>query len=693
MSAIANTLLSQCLGDGALADAWARVQANDGCAGVDGVTLEDFRASALSSLAGLRTEVFAGLYRPQPLLGVEIPKRNGRMRRLAIPTVRDRVLQTCVARRLTELLDPEFDEASFAYRSGRSVRQATTRIVDCRDLGLRWVVDADIRDYFDSIDHTCLLSALRRRLPDGSLIALLARWLAAPVFTGGVLQPRRQGVPQGSPVSPLLANLYLHPLDTALSAANLHEVRYADDLLVLCATRAQAEGALELLRNQLALLHLEVNEEKIRVTHFEAGFRFLGVRFEGSQVSAVEAEAAPWVMPDGVAGVSQTLESAAPSTSTAAMALDGSAETAPDETPVIMAAAVNEQALELLDPEAVLLDGPAEGVELPRSLYVITQGVRVTKAGEQLMVSRGQDVIARVPLRQLDQIVIHGNALVSTAIVRFCHERGLGLEFADANGVHAVALDTGREGSLALLKAQVARDQDDNFHLLFARDCVEGKLRNCRAVLQRFSRRESPEKVGRAIGILARSLRRLPMAGDLNVVRGIEGRAAAAYFAALETLVPPAWGFSGRNRRPPQDPVNALLSYGYAVLSNVVRTAVMLARLHPGFGHLHAFVPGRPALVCDLMEEFRPLVVDAVVLTLARGHTLRPERDFVVSAEGCRIESAAKQVFIARLEAKLAAAVRHDQGQTSLHRLIRRQAERYAHAVAGGDTYHPYLAQ
>lgn len=207
------TLLAQACDEGALADAWARVHANAGCPGVDGVSVDQYHHDALSRLAALRAEVAAGRYRPQPLLSVDIPKPSGRLRSLAIPTVSDRVLQTAVAQLLTRLLDPDFDDASFAYRSGRSVQQATARIVDCRDQGLRWVVDADIERYFDSIHHATLLSMLRRRLPDDSLTALLAQWLAAPASKDKILHPRRSGVPQGSPISPLLSNLYLHTLD------------------------------------------------------------------------------------------------------------------------------------------------------------------------------------------------------------------------------------------------------------------------------------------------------------------------------------------------------------------------------------------------------------------------------------------------------------------------------------------------
>ncbi len=676
-------LLQQCLSEGALTDAWAKVLANEGCAGVDGITLQDFRTCALSNLSALRQDVLNGTYQSQALLGMDIPKASGRLRHLAIPTIRDRIIQTAVAQKLTPLLDPGFDESSFAYRSGRSAQQATTKIITCRNLGLRWVVDADIRNYFDSLDHAILLRALFQKLPDYSLTPLLTQWLHAPIKANNGLQVRNKGVPQGSPISPLLANLYLHPLDAMLAAENHTLVRYADDFLVLCRSKDEAEAALRIVRTKLTELHLELNEEKSRLTHFEAGFRFLGVRFENNQVTPVDPDAAPWVMPT--------------TASTESLPVTSYADTQPELPAVIKPShevTRNRESVstadDIVDPDAVRLEDAMDGLNLPRSLYVTTQGVRITKQASRLLVSQGQEVVARVPLKQLDQIVIHGNALMSTAVIRFCHENGVGLSFADSHGVRASTLDC--DSRLPVLKNQCVKDDDMAFRLNFARACVRGKVHNSLVVLRRYTRRESPIRVLKAISILGRSLKRLDSVMDLDCLRGIEGRAARAHFAAISDLIPTEWNFSGRNRHPPRDPINALLSYGYAVLTQVVQMAVSLAHLHPGFGHLHAAVGARPALVCDLMEEFRPLVVDAVVLALARGHTLHPERDFSYDADGCRIAPAAKQAFIGRLEAKLAAPARHASGRATLHRLIRSQAMRYSTAISSNNPYFPFLA-
>lgn len=694
-----DSLLMQCINEGALADAWAKVHSNAGCAGVDGVGVEQFKLNALTALFELKAEVANGSYHPQPLLGVPIPKGEGRFRHLAIPTVKDRVLQTAVAQLLTRLIDPSFDDASFGYRTGRSVRQATTRIVACREQGLSWVLDADIRDYFDTIHHPTLLAMLRQRLPDDSLTSLVAHWLAAPVLETGMLTPRRQGVAQGSPLSPLLANLYLHPLDCAMGAADFTLIRYADDFLVMCRSRAQAEAALVLTRSELRRLRLELNEEKTRVTHFQAGFRFLGVRFEGKRATPVEPETAAWVMPlevpMAVATCAPALSSATPAQRAAQPEVAVKREEIP---PLALADAAGEDIAEVLAPDEVLLDDESDGQSLPRSLHVTTQGCYISREHERLLISRNHESLAKIPFRQLDQVVIHGNASISTAVIRHCRKLGIALAFADARGAMPIAVDTTPDLNQSLLVAQVERRSDAAFAIQVARACVRGKLHNGLALLKGFSRRGQSERVCTAMAILTRSLRKLDQVADLDALRGVEGRAARSYFAAFAELLPEGWSFSGRNRHPPMDPVNALLSYGYAMLAHIVETEVWLGHLHAAFGHLHSPLPGRPSLACDLMEAFRAPVVDATVLTLIRKRSLDPVSDFsppVRPGQGCQISLAARQVLIARIEARLEAPVAcaEGEGRTPLRRMLRSQVVRYAQALTSDTPFEPYLSR
>lgn len=267
-----------------LARAWLHIKANGGGPGVDGVSLDDFAAHADAELAALRQEVLSGAYRPTPIKTVWVPKRSGEGQRpLAKWTIRDRVAQRAVVEYLEPHFEQRFLDCSFGFRPGRGVQDAAARILTLRDQGLRWVVDADIKKCFERIDPDLLIKRLRSELNDPGLLWLLERWVKVRIMNVLVGQRPTAGTSQGGPISPLLANVYLHPLDVRLTQAGLNLVRYADDLVVLCARRQDAEAALAQVEQGLSELHLELNPKKTRLVSFDEGFQFLGVFFVGNK--------------------------------------------------------------------------------------------------------------------------------------------------------------------------------------------------------------------------------------------------------------------------------------------------------------------------------------------------------------------------------------------------------------------------
>ncbi|MGH8658354.1 MAG: reverse transcriptase domain-containing protein [Gammaproteobacteria bacterium] len=273
------SLLHQALAFATLRDAWQRVRDNKGCAGGDGETLEQFEVDLETNLAALRNEVLQGRYAPRPLLSVVVESAGKKPRRLAVPAVRDRVLQTAVALVLTPLFEAEFEDCSFAYRRGRSVDLAVRRIMQYRDQGFRWVVDADIASFFAEIDHERLLREVAELVQNVRIIELITLWLKAPVTDLETTWQPTKGIALGSPISPLLANLYLDHLDEALLGEGHRLVRFSDDFLILCKHEEQAKRALDLTEEVLKALQLRLNREKTRIVDFERGFRFLGVEF------------------------------------------------------------------------------------------------------------------------------------------------------------------------------------------------------------------------------------------------------------------------------------------------------------------------------------------------------------------------------------------------------------------------------
>lgn len=272
--------LREAFGRHNLERAWLQIKRNGGGPGVDGVTLAQFERERQPQLDQLRREVLTQTYRPMEVKNVWVPKRSGEGQRpLALWAIRDRVAQRAVVDYLEPHFEQRFLDCSFGFRPGRGVQDAVARVVTLRDQGLRWVVDADIKECFDSIDPALLKLRLRAELHDGGLLWLLQSWIDAHIMNALAGRRPTAGTSQGGPISPLLANVYLHPLDERLTASGLQLVRYADDLVILCRRRQEAEAAHSLLQGTLNDLRLSLNVHKTRLVQFDEGFQFLGYFF------------------------------------------------------------------------------------------------------------------------------------------------------------------------------------------------------------------------------------------------------------------------------------------------------------------------------------------------------------------------------------------------------------------------------
>jgi RNA-directed DNA polymerase len=272
--------------------AWQQVKANRGAAGVDQESIAAYEAKLEDNLYKLWNRMSSGSYFPPPVRQVMIPKRDGRTRTLGVPTVGDRIAQTVVKRFLEPLVEPCFHADSYGYRPGRSALQAVG-VCQRRCWQQDWVIDLDIAAFFDTLDHALLLKAVRHHTSERWVVLSIERWLAAPMQTvEGTLEARTSGSPQGSAISPLLANLYLHYAFDAWMTRTHPRVRferYCDDIVVHCASRDEAEALLEEISARLAKCQLTVNREKTQIVycqddrrgggHCPRAFDFLGYTF------------------------------------------------------------------------------------------------------------------------------------------------------------------------------------------------------------------------------------------------------------------------------------------------------------------------------------------------------------------------------------------------------------------------------
>jgi len=285
-------LMEQAVGRANALAALKRVKQNRGSPGMDGMTVEELSPYLVTHWEGIREQLLAGTYQPQPVKRHDLPKPGGGTRQLGIPTVLDRFLQQCLLQVLQPQFDPTFSEHSHGFRPGRSAHDAVRAAQGYIQSGLRWVADVDLAKFFDRVNHDVLMERLSRRIADGRVLGLIRRYLVAGVMADGVAVERHEGTPQGGPLSPLLANVLLDEVDKALEQRGLAFARYADDLNVYTGSQRAADDAMATLKRLFARLRLQVNEAKSTVARVWER-KFLGYSFWVAPGRVVRPRVAP----------------------------------------------------------------------------------------------------------------------------------------------------------------------------------------------------------------------------------------------------------------------------------------------------------------------------------------------------------------------------------------------------------------
>ncbi len=591
---------------GEIDGAWQHVLENHGCAGADGMTIADFSRRSEALLPCLRHALSDGLYRPMPLLQIKVAKRGHEMqtRTLLVPTIRDRVAQTAAARRILPELEDHFLDASFAYRPRRGVDEAIARVCQLRDRGFLYGVKADIDGFFDHVGHGALVATVNRVVADTFVKTLIPVWLQQRIWTGTSLLPLIEGIPQGSPLSPFLANLFLSQFDEALIADNFKLTRYADDLVVLVRTPGERDAALDQMAQHLTELGLALSRAKTAAVSFEEGFTFLGVQLHNSEALV------PWKARHHTPAV-VSMAPPLPAALLRSLMDESRPPTRPprrprkahDPTPG------NEAHIHTEDDMALL--------------YVTEQGAVVRKSGRRVLVEKSSELLLDEPVSHFEGVVLLGQVQVTAQALNAITDAGVRVTFLTRLGAPRASVVPEASDGIGLRLKQFARLTTPEGCLPLARALITAKLASSIASLDRYIRNGDgcdPAARGR-LDQLGVSVTTAASVAELN---GLEGTAARLYFEALMRANKSAFEWKGRHKRPSSDPINALLSLGYTLLAGEVRGLLMTAGVDPALGFMHAPDEGRPSLALDLdlMEPFRAPVVDRLTLTLINRRTL-----------------------------------------------------------------------
>ncbi len=602
--------------------------------GVDGVSPQDFGFARSELLPALGAQLASGAYRPQPLLGLLSSKPGGRVRALAIPTVRDRVAQRSVEALLGPSIDALLEDCSYAYRKGFSRQGAARAIQKAWDEGYRWVLDADIESFFDAVSWNLLHGKLQALFPSDPVVRTLMEWVCSPVVFDNRTIQRTRGLPQGSPVAPLLANLFLDEFDEELLGQDFRLVRYADDFVVLCRDLEGARAAQEAARKALAHIGLALNDEKTGIRPMDAGFEYLGYIFCRSVV--VEPRAGE---PAGGGRPIELAPDAVPAASWLAQVpfarvrelAPGPRKGKPKSLPPLVPLSAGEQA-------------PAPPERKP--VYLLDPFTSLHVQGETLVAVPEEGPRREVPLRGVSHLVLAGRTRTTVPLLQALASRGVPTFFCRRDGTLTSVFGP-HEADWATWAAQAAFATDPGARTAFAREVVAAKLHNgARLAVARGLPREAAAKMRELEAECANKV-------TTEALRGLEGAGAAAFFGALGKALPTGWRFEGRRKHPSTDPVNALLSFGYTMLHNHVSTALQAAGLNPRVGLYHEETGALHALACDLQEEFR-FLVDGLVLAVVNRREVSPD-DFTTVEDGgaCFLKDEPRKAFVRRFDERL----------------------------------------
>lgn len=674
--------------------AWQKIKRKGSGPGVDGETIEQLSRRIDTILPYLIKAIETDTYHPLPLKPFVIPKKNGKWRHLAVPTLRDRLVQQALLSIFHQILEPQFEDSSFAYRPGRSYLSAVRQIRHWHQRGYEWVLDADIVKYFSQLNHERLLDEVEERVDEPRFLELIEAWISSGTHTKqGIILPEK-GLPQGSVIAPILANIYLDDFDEAFLTNKAKLVRYSDDFVLLAKKRKTIYKVKDQVEDLLSSMDLTLHPEKTSITSFKKGFKFLGHTFVGDLI--VENRAKPSVAPiepkPKLARGDPLIHVDPPRQNTAMAealreAVAKRKEAIPSPLYVVLGYRPRQsKSIPLRSKEIPWLAGMA-------TLYLVQQGSTVRKQQDRIVVAPPNQKVIEIPVIEVERILVFGNIQLTTAVITLCLEKEIPVIYLTQVGQYKGHLWNEGTYDLTLERAQFQRCQDLAFQKTTACEIVRGKLWNSRQLLLRLNRNRDIGAVDSAIQNLEDYRDKLNHDLSVDQSRGYEGAGAACYFVAMGELVDhPDFHFKKRTYYPPLDPVNAMLSFGYTLLLKNVFSLVLAEGLNPHLGNLHGSERPKAYLPFDLMEEFRSPIVDTLIMKLINQKIIKPT-DFTWPNEkgGVYLSEKARRVFLKEFEARMVCKTSHPdlEERVSYRRAIHLQIKRYAQALLGR---HPYAA-
>lgn len=608
--------------------------------------LEDKKMLEHVNLHALSYEIENESYEASILQGVILNKAGKNPRPLAVPPLEDRIAQRAVVEIMGVDIDKLSTIDSYGYRKGKSRMNARDKIMLLNRQGYEWFFDADIEDFFDLVKHAEIELRLKSFFPDEPLVSLIMDWIRAPVKFDGEIISRPTGLPQGSSVSPMLANLLLEDLDSDLESQGMKLIRFADDFVIVCKSEKQAKQAAQRADQSLQELGLEFNPKKTDIGHFRDGFSFLGYHFiDGLVVETQKNKRKKGKL---------TLENIPPSSWLATIL---------HQRPQLLDKLNKnlEKKYQKNDLSRITSTPKQKSPELPfnelgSTLFITPPGKYLHQKNGRLEIidSESKQVLSQQNWNDLNKIIIIGRHNLSQQAQISAMKQGINIHYCSAGGKYLGVTSNSQasqEGPQLWLQQQNIFTNQNKLILPLIKQLIEAKIHNqIEVIRQRI--RHSEDKENNPITAMQSLVIDLKQAQNTSQIRGYEGQASALYFSQLKKWIPEEFEFSTRQKRPSTDPFNALLSLGYTIIYSHTASILHIAGLYPWQGFFHQGYGRHMALASDLMETYRH-IVDRTAMTVLRSGQLKTEDFYILPDGSCRLTQDAIRIYLKQLSARI----------------------------------------
>lgn len=596
-------------------------------------------------------------YQTPPMRGFTITKKDGEDRLLAVSPLYDRVIQKAAAIVLTPGLDALMAQGSYGYRKGLSRQQVRYEVQNAYRQGYQWVYESDIEDFFDSINRKMLLNRLQSLFGKDPLWKLLNDWLGQNIHVKDTIierQNHHQGLPQGSPLSPLLANFILDDFDSDLELHGFKMIRFADDFIILCKSKHQAELAAKGVKYSLSQVQLQINIEKTHIVELSEGFRFLGYLFREDHAIELAGEKS-----DGRTSFS--------------------AEDAPKNLPAWLANLGDKNPQTLEDDD---LPKKEHGQLEEQGLHLILAGDAqiLTTNNHHLVVKKDDQITHKVSWEQLHAVTLIGLHHMTLPAQHQALANRIPVHMADRTGTYLGALTSFQPAQSNyknwFIQLQMSDSQD--FALAFAKKLVISRIHNQKQTL--FKRAAFRKQMQDTLAKLKTLQYKVNQAEQLATLNGFEGSATKIYYKQLNHFLPEWAQFDKRTRRPPKDPFNVLLSLGYTILYSHVDSVFHSAGFMTWKGLYHQQSPAHAALASDIMESYRHIVERFAIYVINHGQIKQDDFKDETDSHGkqtLRLSAEARRRYVSGLVNRFQ---KFNQTQ-SLHQHLYQQAQSLKQAM------------